>query len=586
MVNLDDIAMNNTGATAPVNLDSIALGHPVSLDDIATNNSSLPGIGVIQDVKNAFKQNYHELSAASDWAIQSANEIPTLWGGSPISEEVEEHTSHSRAGNKAAAEQEAPKTLVGAITSDALQSAEMLYGGVESGVSKGEGLLTNVAKNLPSLFDQSIRQQIVEKGEVSPVNTLEDVALGAGVEGGLSAIARPAAKQIKSAYNSLMASTRTNPELKTAVQNYLAGSRVMELGKHMKVLSDEGKPATILDAFQQMYKEVPEMFEGEQYASLKNITKQLKNESSPTRVIEHGKSIRDRWYGEAMNLAKDEAELRKFSHISIANHLYNKRLSTLVDIPDEMLADTLLQKIGKTLEGYMGVDLGKMQSILTSRKAIKELSPVISSFKKMVRKDNKRINLELQALEGKTGVSERSKYNALSRQRTLNQQMLSYIDSGLKGRKVKVSDLQQAIKSVQEAQFNTGTSKDITNFFQSISNVFEAMNVHNLEESEGFLTQVVKHYGLKGAALGASALTGLGIPATAIALSATAAGKLSRMAKARNLNKAWELMRQSALEGTITPEEAEQTIKAMFHPVKAKVAGRVAGGLREAASSD
>lgn len=71
-----------------------------------------------------------------------------------------------------------------------------------------------------------------------------------------------------------------------------------------------------------------------------------------------------------------------------------------------------------------------------------------------------------------------------------------------------------------------------------------------------------------------------------IAPSASAAGKLSRMAKARNLNKAWELMEQSVMYEDMTEEEAQQTIKAMFHPVKAKVAGRVAGGLREAASSD
>lgn len=575
MVNLDDIAMNNTGATAPVNLDSIALGHPVSLDDVATNSvdkSSLsyaathPGESFGELGKDALlglvgtrdKADWeHPLNYLSPWANKNAVD----------KEDVENAETLQKAGNVGLS--------IAAYMSGA-GAAEALAGGAELGT-----IPTFLASNTAgSVLSQA------ENGDVSLKNTLEDIGTAGLFEGGMSAIARPAAKQIKSAYNSLMVGARTNPELKEAVQNYLAGSRVMELGKHMKVLKDEGKPATILDAFQEMYKEVPEMFEGEQYASLKNITKQLKNESSPARVIEHGKSIRDRWYGEAMNLAKDEAELRKFSHISIANHLYNKGLSTLVDIPDEMLADTLLQKIGKTLEGYMGVDLGKMQSILTSRKAIKELAPVISSFKKMVRKDNKRINLELQALEGKTGVSERAKYNALSRQRTLNQQMLSYIDNGLKGRKVKVSDLQQAIKSVQEAQFNTGTSKDITNFFQSISNVFEAMNVHHLEESEGFLTQVVKHYGLKGAAIGASALTGLGVPATAIALTATAAGKLSRMAKARNLNAAWEMLYRRIEAGDMTEEEAQQAIKAMFHPVKAKVAGRVAGGLREAATSD
>lgn len=575
MVNLDDIAMNNTGATAPVNLDSIALGHPVSLDDIATNSVDKSSLSY---AATHLGESFGELGKdallglvgtrdKADWEHPLNYLSPWANKESVAKEDVENAEALQKAGNVGLS--------IAAYMSGA-GAAEALAGGAELGT-----IPTFLASNTAgSVLSQA------ENGDMSLKNTLEDIGTAGLFEGGMSAIARPAAKQIKSAYNSLMAGTRTNPELKTAVQNYLAGSRVMELGKHMKVLKDEGKPATVLDAYQQMYKEVPDMFEGEQYASLKNITKELKNESSPTRVIEHGKSIRDRWYGEAMSLAKDEAELRKFSHISIANHLYNKRLSTLVDIPDEMLADTLLQKIGKTLENYMGVDLGKMQSILTSRKAIKELAPVITSFKKMVRKDNKRINLELQALEGKTGVSERSKYNALSRQRTLNQQMLSYIDNGLKGRKVKVSDLQQAIKSVQEAQFNTGTSKDITNFFQSISNVFEAMNVHNLEESEGFLTQVVKHYGLKAATYGAGVVTGLGVPATAIALTATAAGKLSRIAKAHNLNAAWEMLYRRIEEGDLTEEEAQQTIKAMFHPVKAKVAGRVAGGLREAASSN
>lgn len=571
MVNLDDIALNNTGATAPVNLDSIALGHPVSLDDIATNSvdkSSLsyaathPGESFGELGKDALlglvgtrdKADWeHPLNYLSPWANKNAVD----------KQDVENAETLQKAGNVGLS--------ITAYMSGA-GAAEALAGDAELGT-----IPTFLASNtVGSVLSQA------ENGDVSLKNTLEDIATGGLFEGIGRGIIKPAAKQVQKAYINLFNSNYKNPELKAAVQKYLAGSRAMELGKHMKVLQEKGLPSTVLHGYEAMYKEVPEMFEGEQYEALKDVVKKLKNTSSPTEVIDYGKSLRDRWYNEAQTLAKDEAELRKFSNIAVSNEMFNRGTRTLVDIPDEVLADTILQKLGKTLEDYLGVDLGKMQSIYTSRRALNEVRPLIHAFKKLVRNDNKRINLELQALEGKTGVSERAKYNALNRQRNLNQQMLSYVDSGLKGRKVKVSDLQQAIKSVQEEQFNSANYANITQTFKGISDTFEAMNIHNLEEDGSFLSQVVKHYGLKAAGMGVSALSGLGVPTAAIALSATAAGKLSRMAKARNLSKAYNLLYGQVATGEMSIAEAEDALNALFVPTKLKAAGRAISGLREA----
>lgn len=556
------------------------------------------GLSAAPEETRNYLHKYHALSdtgydhsttkdmTETEWLKNQGAQIKDLWNG--LTAEINKHTGneynqHDIDEVKAELNTDAGKALktetaiaASLVAPEAIP--ELVEGAEASTMLKGANWL---AKGLAS----SEAYQAIDNGKLSLKQTGIDLATGAALEGGLNFVFKPAVKQIRQAYNALLKADGTSPELAEAVKKYLGGARTVELGKHMQNLMEQGKPHTVLDGYQAMFEEVPEMFEGEQYETLKAAIKPLKNSSSPSSVINYGETMRDSWLNEARELAKDDAQLRKVKAVADANQFYNENnMSTVVDIADDILPDTLMQKLGKSIEEYAGFDLNKLGEALKKRKALKTIHPEVAAVKRNIRADIKRINLEMQRLEGKTGVSEVAKYGALNRQRTLDNQMLSYIDSGMKGRKVKIADIQQAIKDVQESQFNRGKYKNITKQFQTVMTKFDAMNVTKLEEDKSLVGQVAKHATFKAIAGTAGLFSGMGVPTAGIALSATALGKMSRAAKARNLKRAWELLHLEVKSGHMTFEEAEELLKQGFKSPVAEVGRRSASALRDAAS--
>lgn len=531
----------------------------------------------VEDVGNAVKQNYNQVASASDWIIQSANEIPTLWGGDVISPRLEAYEQADRAAHKAQVDNEAPVTLVGAIAGDAMQSAELLAGGAESEVAKGAGFVERVAKNLPTLFDQSIRTQLIDNGEVDPENTVIDVGFGVGMQGAGEYLLKPATKQILNVFEKLRSASEINPELETATRQYLAHSRLQELGEHLESLRELNPTATIRNALDSLYHQVPELFRGKQWEDLSSLFKDFDENISSKELLGFAKAGKSEWLDKAKRLANTDANSRLIKELADANDEYRKSyISTLrpMLINPDLVPDTAGQARQKMFSGFFGVSDIPIGKGIVKKNALRIIKPEADKLIKDLQGDTRRIHRELKSLEGKHGISDNKKRFALGRQKELNKRMINFLKSGLKGNALKVSDVAAAIKEVQEEQFNSGKFKGLTTRFKNLASKFKTLQVAKLDDEKDFVGDLISQFGGKKIAAGAASSLFGGIPmmGTLTALG-TIAGHIAARTKSANVAEANRLAKLVE-SGDITEDEAVHIIERRMK--KAAQASRLA----------
>lgn len=442
-------------------------------------------------------------------------------------------------------------------------------------------LATNTAGSLAS---QAIEGQMPSLEQTGLDLLTAGVAEGVGHQ-----LLKPGAKQVKNMFKGLFESELSNPELSNATRNYLAYSRVGELAKHLKVLRSENPNALLTDAYKKMAEEVPDVFKGDAGKDMYEITRKMKNNVNAENLADYAKSNASEWLDTAKGLAKTDSEARKIKTVAeaaLANAKGSHKLFNTTEIPDEVIADTLLQKLGKTADDWMGFD-SKIVKRVFGNSAFKKVEADANAVKEMIGKDTRRINRELKKLNGKTGVSENAKRSALNRQKTLNSKMAQYINDGMSGRRVHIADIQTAVKEVQEGQFNSEATRNVTKSFKELSDRFEAMQVHKLAVDKTLLGVVGKGAVKKAATAGVAATLGLPAVKVAGALTtvATAAGKAARASKVKNLTKAWELLNIEVGSGHMTFNQALEIMESGFKNKAAK-AGRFSGSLREAVNGE
>lgn len=415
----------------------------------------------------------------------------------------------------------------------------------------------------------SLAYQGVDSGKIDALRTAEDMATGAALEGSLRLVARPAIKQISQMYDALTEANRENPILATTTRKYLSYSRALDLGKHWKNLREVNPKATLLDAYNDMAQAVPELFKSpEAVEDLKAITKRYKNNGSHSEFIDDVKRAKNSYLEEAKTLAKEDADIRRIKMLAEANEEIGS-----VFIPNEVINRTMLQNIGEKAGKYFGYSewtpLKKMQ-------ALKKLKPQSDSLIKDLQADTRRIRRERAKIAGKTGAAITSKRTALSAQERLNAKMIDYLRQGMKGNKVKINDVAQAIKDAQEGQFNSGKFNGLTRRFKNLSDKMEAFNLAHLSTDEGLIEQSSKNL-IKRTVSTTAHLAGLHIPVVPVI--ATVAGKAAKAAKASNLAFASKLVK-AVEDGSMTKEEAEKAISEWKNG-EAKAMGKLGASLRE-----
>lgn len=440
--------------------------------------------------------------------------------------------------------------------------------------SRGAWLVNSAAKGAVG----SMAFQGVENGKLTAKDTIRDTLTGTALEGGLHAlVSEPVIKQVKTAFNKLVEATKDNPELTNVVKQYLGAARAEELGKNWKELRESNPNATLLDSYEHMAATNPDVWKSGAIEDVKPFVRHFKNNGSHTALINSARAAKNGFKAEAEALAKTDHEQRLIKIIADAN----EQIKGGVNISDDILPSTPLQKVGETLGDWFGADLPKAAKAKIAASGLKDEA---SALVKDLAGDNRRIGRELKKLNGKTGASVVAKTNALNAQRRLNNKMTEFINSGMQGKKVKVGDLQTAIKEVQEEQFNTGKFKGLTQRFKTLSDKMEAAQVHNIQEEKNIVSDIANHYGKKVATHAAVAYTGGLLTAGKLGIAATAVNQLAKAAKRGNLAYAKELV-ELVEAGKITPEQAESLIESSKSGM-AKGAGRLGATLREAMANN
>lgn len=422
----------------------------------------------------------------------------------------------------------------------------------------------------------SLAYQAVDKGDVSLADTAKDMATGAAMEGGMRAIAAPAAKQVRRMFNALVEASKDNPELERATRKYLAHSRALDLGKHWRDLREVNPNATMLDAFKEMSEAVPELFESEEAKNdLYALTKPYKNNGSHSGFIDAMKEGKASYLEEAKSLAKTDAELKRIKMLAEANEQIGD-----VFIPKDVIPRTIWQDIGEKAGKYAGFS---NWTPLKSRVALDKLKSQSEALVKDLKADIRRIRRERAKIAGKTGASITSKRTALAAQERLNLKMIEYLRDGMKGKKVKINDVSQAIKNAQEEQFNKNKFNGLTKRFKNISDKMEAYNLAELSTDESLVEQasttvLKKGYKLLGHAAPLAAPFIHAAPVLPVV--ATVAGKMARANKANNLKFASSLVK-AVENGSMTKEEAEKAITDWVY-IEAKAVNRLGATYQEA----
>ncbi|MGE5877651.1 transglycosylase SLT domain-containing protein [Klebsiella variicola] len=417
---------------------------------------------------------------------------------------------------------------------------------------EGAGALTWLGKGLAG----SLAYQGVANGDLTLKQTAEDLAMGAGAEAGLKFLAAPAIKQVSGALGKFLLSNKSNPELTSKIEEYLAAGRAEEVGHNWKYLREENPKATMLDAYKSMHEQVPELFKSEKAINdIKALTRKYKNTGSHSQMIDDMRSLKNEKLAEAKVLAKSDAEQRLIQTIEEATTAAKGN----INISDDVMTSTPLQKAGEKAADWFGVNMPKSVRAAISAK---QLEPEAKEVKKLLQGDNARIGRELKKQAKRpAGASTKRKIDALTKQRTLNRKMIQFIDDGLQGKKVKVADIAEAIKEVQEDQFNRGKFKGVTSRFKSLADKFEVMQVHKLAKDSSIAGQVAESAIKKGSHHVITKAMGIGV--TPLMVGSTVAGKLAQISKVSNLRFASELAKMVEA-GDLTEEQAERLIVDKF----------------------
>ncbi|EAV6171061.1 hypothetical protein E9863_07320 [Salmonella enterica] len=419
-------------------------------------------------------------------------------------------------------------------------------------------------------------------GDITGEQTGIDLAILSAGDLILGGMAGASESQVKDAFNKLLESGRDNPELRNNTRLYLAYSRLQELGEHLQSLREVNNTATLDDAIEAMKQEVPDTFEGQQWEDLQDI---IDNEGfdgdSSSIIIDTAKNNKNGYLAKARTLAKSEQERKALRVLAEANEAYRKtwlgKLRVLpMHIPDEIMPRTPSQKLTGVAADWVGFKrLPFIESKLMEKNAITVTEEERKGLIKDLQADNRRIKNDLRDIGNKKGVSLNKKYYALERQQKLNNQIIDYLKSDMKGRAKKIQPIQVAIKEAQEEDFNTGKYENLMKRFSDLQSKYEYMNLSKTDKEINTLQKVATELG-HGKSLsinGILATIGLKIAFGKIIATTTLAEKLSQNIRSSVLSEALKLANMVE-KGDITKEEASLLIRKRMQ--KAKQLTRVA----------
>ncbi|HCI2908174.1 TPA: hypothetical protein NOU44_000249 [Salmonella enterica subsp. enterica serovar Infantis] len=439
----------------------------------------------------------------------------------------------------------------------------------ELGAATGAGLVETAGlSEVPGVtwaaqgLGSSVASQIPASGKVTLKQTGIDM-LTHGVLSAPSVLAnRSRALQTSKIFDKMSNYNPIDTKGMEAADEYLAASRAHDVAKdyekQKRIAGNEG--FTLEDALNNLdkqspglssedYQAVEDVFAPFNYSDVPEVRMFTNPNINPEELLEHTESIKSGLKQKVDNLAESGKAAGKVIRTAENNRAYGKGwLKGRMTIDNDIVEPTIYQRAGELVSDWLGFDSALTGTVKgkVGRDLIKDDSEQLI---KDLKKDNNRIDAQRESISGKKGTHYTSQRYALNYQQQANNQMINFLENGLKGKKYKVNDFNILLKESQEKSFST------PNLAKRFRNLTERYEQAGLIEAEDSVNKLVKEVAKM---IGHHSLSAIGGFGTAGAVPAVAY-LLGRMAKAS---------KSEAMESALKYYEDMQEEKASYLDIK------------------
>ncbi|ENF4444964.1 hypothetical protein ABRH25_001218 [Salmonella enterica subsp. enterica] len=427
--------------------------------------------------------------------------------------------------------------------------AAVIIPATELGAAGGAGLIGSIGLDavpgttfLAQGLGGSVVSQIPAYGDVTLKQTGEDMFFH-GLLGAPSVVSKSLrAKQVKNAFEKMIEHSPTNAESLEASDNYLAASRAHNVAQDYEAQKKINPDFTIEDALKNLedqspdlsydkYKEVEDIFTPFNSLDIPEIKIFSNPYIDPQELLEYTASIKAERAQILNNIAESGKDTGKIYRTALNSRAYGKGLLRgRMSISNDILEPTLPQQIGEVVSDWLGFEtpfVGVVKEKVGSNLVKEESQQLIKDLKS----DNRRIDEQRDSIRNKKGTHYTAQRYALNYQQKANNQMINFLENGMKGKKVKINDFNLLIKDSQEREFE---NPNLTKRFRDLTERYEQAGLIEAEENVNKLVkEVLKTIGHHSI----SAIGGIGsagaIPAVAYIL-----GRMAKASKAEALDQA------------------------------------------------
>ncbi|HCK0320625.1 TPA: hypothetical protein NQG77_000247 [Salmonella enterica subsp. enterica serovar Infantis] len=437
----------------------------------------------------------------------------------------------------------------------------------ELGAATGAGLVETAGlSEVPGVtwaaqgLGSSVASQIPANGKVTLKQTGIDM-LTHGVLSAPSVLAnRSRALQTSKIFDKMSNYNPIDTKGMEAADEYLAASRAHDVAKDYEKQKRVNPDFTLEDALNNLdkqspglssedYQAVEDVFAPFNYSDVPEVRIFTNPNINPEELLEHTESIKSGLKQKVDNLAESGKAAGRVIRTAENNRAYGKGwLKGRMTIDNDIVEPTIYQRAGELASDWLGFDSALTGAVKgkVGRDLIKDDSEQLI---KDLKKDNNRIDAQRESISGKKGTHYTSQRYALNYQQQANNQMINFLENGLKGKKYKVNDFNILLKESQEKSFST------PNLAKRFRNLTERYEQAGLIEAEDSVNKLVKEVAKM---IGHHSLSAIGGFGTAGAVPAVAY-LLGRMAKAS---------KSEAMESALKYYEDMQEEKASYLDIK------------------
>ncbi|EPT9873095.1 hypothetical protein ACVTW2_000680 [Escherichia coli] len=417
-------------------------------------------------------------------------------------------------------------------------------------------LLTNAAGATGSAVEEA-----VNTGKFSPKDFAKDIVFGSALEGAGEYLIKPATRQAYNLFQKLNVASLTDYAASDAVKEYLAASRTYDMAKDYAKIKAKNPNATILDAYQRLYEQSPDIYNTGSIEDIKEFVKPLKNNIDPEEFLDYALSNKTNARDFLKELSNRNARSGKLIRTAENNANYKGSwLTGRMKLDNDLVEATPLQRMGELAGDYAGFN-NELSAAFKGKEAINAVKQDADRLIAQLKNDNKRLTINQEKLNasGKTGAHITSHKTALRLQKQMNNRMIDFLESGLTGKRIPMNEFALTIKEAEEQEFGN------ENFIKSFRDLAERFDQLKLTKIEGDTTELgdavkgVAKFAFKKSGLG-GALYATPMMAGGVSVAASIAGRLAQRSKSKVLEGAYQLL-QAVKEGKITSNEAEQMLQ-------------------------